>query len=255
MDLTILTTSYFKGNEKTGSCRFSESYDAIYVYLSGHATIRFNKQTYELGQGDVLIIPAQTTRYECSDPADPAELLSFRLNWSDRPKPLPLVLKDTDGRLRQLAQWLYGTWGKYSEYMDDIRRGLLGGIIAEYLRLATKARDEMMVSRIRAYVMENTDRRITLDQLAAMSGREKSYFNRCYKSEVGLTPMDDVRRIRIQKAIDLWRTGTMNLSEIAERVCVSDASALSHLFKKYTGYSPRNLPEEDINLLRITEEA
>lgn len=55
---------------------------------------------------------------------------------------------------------------------------------------------------------------------------------------VGLSPLQLVRRIRLERALHLLRTTHLPLEEIAAAVGLADPATLHRLVKRHTGRSP-----------------
>lgn len=53
-----------------------------------------------------------------------------------------------------------------------------------------------------------------------------------------MTPVEYRNKLRIQKAVDLLKTGDHTVTEVAEAVGISDMKYFSKLFKSHTGVSP-----------------
>ena len=97
-----------------------------------------------------------------------------------------------------------------------------------------------IVRRIREYIDDNIDQRITLDALAKLANLSVSYFVRAFKQSMGLTPHDYLMRRRVQLTIQLLSQTDMPLSEIAHAAGFFDQSHCSRRFRQYVGMSPRD---------------
>ena len=86
---------------------------------------------------------------------------------------------------------------------------------------------------------EHITENISHDVIAARYHLHPSYLSRLFKQEVGETLTEYLLRIRIEKAAALLKTGRYKVGEIAEMVGYSASSYFSIMFKKYTGFSPR----------------
>lgn len=92
------------------------------------------------------------------------------------------------------------------------------------------------------HFMENhlADGKITVDRLARIAGMSHYHFCRTFKKHAGHSPMQFLRRLRIEQAKKLlkYHSKSMSISEIATAVGFYDASNLNRHFKRLTGLTP-----------------
>ena len=81
--------------------------------------------------------------------------------------------------------------------------------------------------------------RHTVDSLAKLSGMSATHFARLFKSTFGTSPIDWLRRERINQAKRRLVETPASIEEIAEQVGFHDRYFFSKDFKKHTGMSPR----------------
>ena len=74
--------------------------------------------------------------------------------------------------------------------------------------------------------------------LAKILGIESSYFSRLFKSKIGMTPMEYLTRVRIEKAEQLLKFPPYSVKNVAKAVGFSDPLYFSKMFKKHTGMNP-----------------
>jgi len=77
--------------------------------------------------------------------------------------------------------------------------------------------------------------------LARLSGLSVARLHARFVQETGQTPMDYVRRRRLQQALSLLRESTAAIGDIAARCGYQSQSAFSAAFVREYGYSPREL--------------
>ena len=85
---------------------------------------------------------------------------------------------------------------------------------------------------------ENIAEEFNLDRLAAQVGLSKFYFNRLFKSAVGVSPSHYHINLRMDEAKRLLRETKRSVLEIALDVGYSNPSHFAQLFRKETGLSP-----------------
>ena len=64
-----------------------------------------------------------------------------------------------------------------------------------------------------------------------------------FKKAVGTNFVDYLTRVRIERAKELLCCTSLQVSEIADQVGFRDYRYFSQIFKKYTGYTPREFQE------------
>jgi AraC-like DNA-binding protein len=79
-----------------------------------------------------------------------------------------------------------------------------------------------------------------LEEIVRRSGMSGSYLSRVFRKATGYTPIDYLIQMRVQKAMELLRTTTWSVTEIAERVGFTSANYFARRFRTATGVSPRD---------------
>ncbi|MDR2110955.1 MAG: helix-turn-helix domain-containing protein [Spirochaetaceae bacterium] len=88
------------------------------------------------------------------------------------------------------------------------------------------------------YIWENYTRKISLQEIAGVSGLSAPYFSTIFKEEMGENLSGYLNRLRVEKASGLLTNTSLSLSEIAGACGFEDQSWFSKIFKSYTGMSP-----------------
>jgi len=96
-----------------------------------------------------------------------------------------------------------------------------------------------LVKKAVAFLSENYDKDISLQEIANTISLSPHYFSRLFKTITGLNFVDYLTEIRISQAKQLLRQSSMMISEVAEKVGYRDASYFSRVFVKTVGSSPR----------------
>ncbi len=89
-----------------------------------------------------------------------------------------------------------------------------------------------------AYMTEHIDQKLLRDDLAAMVHLNPGYFDRVFRSIYGLTPMQMLRDLRLQHALQLLESTEASLGAIAVACGLSDAAYLSRVFRQRYGQTP-----------------
>lgn len=99
------------------------------------------------------------------------------------------------------------------------------------------ARDDV-VAGLESFVRSRLDQPHTLDSLADRCGLSTRTLARRTSKAVGLSPLQLVARVRLERALHLLRTTRMPLEEVSAAVGLADPATLHRLVKRHTGRSP-----------------
>lgn len=98
------------------------------------------------------------------------------------------------------------------------------------------------------YIDENYNRRITVEQAAAIACMSKFHFCRQFKRSTGQTFTEYVNRFRIDRAMDLLQVGALSVSTIATETGFENVPHFNRTFKKHL----RLTPSEYVRRCRLT---
>lgn len=89
------------------------------------------------------------------------------------------------------------------------------------------------------YIYDNLHTKITLEDLAAVSGLSPAYLSRLFHKETGITISQYITRKRVEAAENMLKYSEYSFIEISNYLCFSSESHFIHVFKKHTGYTPK----------------
>lgn len=90
------------------------------------------------------------------------------------------------------------------------------------------------------YIYDNLHTRITLDKLTEVTKLSPAYLSKLFHREVGLTISGYIIKKRIQAAENMLKFSDYSCLEISEYLCFSSESHFIQVFRKHTGYTPKN---------------
>lgn len=102
-----------------------------------------------------------------------------------------------------------------------------------------KERRDDLIKQIDNYINKNYCKRLTLDEIAAEIHVNPSYLSRIYKAKTGMNLFDLVNIKKVEKAKEYIINYNKKIHEVANLVGFSDSAYFSRVFKKYTGYTPK----------------
>ena len=210
------------------------------VTVRGRQYVTIGGEELAAEAGEVLFYPARVAHAERTDGRKPHESLFLSFRWGGYRPGMPLKVADREGRMAALARWLYGERDAVHRASAEARGAFVSAIVAEYLRLISRPAGDV-AGKVRAYVRAHLDEPLALGDLARCAGLSKFHFLRVYKRLTGMSPMGDVRRIRLEEARSLLLSTDLPLKAVAPRVGLANEYHLSRLLKKHLGAGARDL--------------
>lgn len=113
------------------------------------------------------------------------------------------------------------------------------GLLSEHQE-AYVSNNERIVGKIKQYILEHLSEDLTREELASRVNLSPDYMSRIFKNEMHTTLSQYIIDERMEKAVLLMRTTKLNVSQIASEVGCDNFSYFSKIFKKHTGYTPRD---------------
>ena len=86
----------------------------------------------------------------------------------------------------------------------------------------------------------NLERSFTLNELAQFCNASVFHFSRSFTASLGCAPFAFQRNLRVQKARELLSTTQLSIEMVAIAVGMEDPKSFSRLFRRATGWSPRD---------------
>jgi AraC-like DNA-binding protein len=142
---------------------------------------------------------------------------------------------------------------KTIEELTDILHGIVK-TIAEQITSFQGIPHAAALRKAERFISENFSRKLSLQEIAAVSGLSAPYFSTIFKEEMGENLSKYLNRLRVEKASRLLLETDYSLSEIAGACCFEDQSWFSKIFKAYTGLSPGKYRSQGGGMVREISE-
>ena len=143
---------------------------------------------------------------------------------------------------------------------DVISRAWCGAMVARLLcDIARAAADESLArpksggitevldGRIKKYIHQNLDKKITLSDLAECTGKNPNYLNQLFRKKNNMSIISYVNLMKMRKVASLIVDAQMTLKEAAKEVGISDGNYLSRLFKSTMGMTISEFKENSVD--------
>lgn len=146
------------------------------------------------------------------------------------------------------------------DYFDYAQRALRLGVkdillkpidreqLAEAVNRAIgfKLTKNKVIDEVLLYIHSNFSKEITVSDLAEQNYMNSSNFSRLFKNCVGVSIIDYLRKIRINKAKDLLESSYKSISEIALEVGYKSENLFYKDFKRIENITPSKYREKDM---------
>lgn len=99
-------------------------------------------------------------------------------------------------------------------------------------------RDSLRIKAMLQYIQDHYVEEISSEQIAASAAVSESEALRCFRGTIGTTPIQYVKRFRVQKAVELLETTDLKVQEVGERCGFQDMSYFARTFRKVQGCTP-----------------
>ena len=249
---------YQFGWERTGPAHsygpHARNHYLFHYIIAGRGVLLANDKEYEVGPGHgFLVVPGQITTYR-SDQADPWEYTwlefdglraheSLNLAGISGREPVYTARSKRDGQLLQ-DEMLYIVNHSEASPIHLIAHGYL---FLDQLVQSSANRQEGRERRLRdfyikealVFIDRNYQRDISIEEIAAVCGLNRSYFGKVFRDAVGESPQAYLLHYRMARAAQLLKETRLPIGEIAAQVNYPNQLHFSRAFKSVHGVPPR----------------
>ncbi|MHC4887146.1 MAG: helix-turn-helix domain-containing protein [Planctomycetota bacterium] len=210
------------------------------VFLSGTHWSHVNGVEYTCRAGDVLLFRPGILHEERIREKGGADWICLGFEMDDLLEGVEVRSHDRSGRVRLMAEWASKEHLQALPHSQNLANTFLAGLLLD-LQASQEAPLPALIEETRRYVRAQMSSRICVDALAKRARLSPYHFIREYKRLSGLSPMADVRRLRLERARELVTQSNHPLKAIGPLTGLGEPAAFSRLFKKHYGLPPRAL--------------
>ncbi|GBG08328.1 AraC family transcriptional regulator [Paenibacillus agaridevorans] len=231
---------------------YTPDYNKFYLICDGEGWLKIGDSEYHPAPGQWFLMPqgvkqsfsytsgTRFTKYWCHFTARVGER-----NLFDLLQVPDFIDAKNDGEAARLFRDLFEYRSLSSISAPLLVKSAMLQLIAYYLEHAVAAQPTLSpaaltepLQQVIAHIQSNYHRNLTIEELAEQAHLHPNYFIRVFKRQFGTSPIQYVNKKRLEETKLLLVTSNLLLSEIGDRVGISDISYLSRLFKASTGFSP-----------------
>lgn len=242
-DKSFFEDSYYKKN-----------FYLIYV-VSGKGYMQSGDEKIIISPGQLIYINLSEPYKYYSHKKDPWEILWiffggkdaewFYNNITGRSKTILNISEDSGipKKMNEIFE-LYGTKDPFIEFKTHrLLTDLLVDLYIESVRSSNIKKDKAYelpdpVKAVMDFVEQNYFRRITLEELAAITYLNPFYLLKLFKKHTGYTPGEYINRFRIEYSKQLLAKPEMTIEQIALFLGFNTHSYFSKIFRQSTGLTP-----------------
>ena len=203
--------------------------------LSGESLFYYNNAEHRVERGDVLFIPAHSC-YSQSCVSE--ELICFHLEIDGNvPKEIRIIKPADSDEMCNLFSDAYKFWSdranNYSYLCMSELYKVLG--LSDILTVKDGGINERLLPAVE-YIERNLySNEFSLENACKKAAISRIYFNKLFKENFSVTPVEYVNKKRIAKAKVLLESGIYTREEIALQCGFNDVKYFYTVFKNYTG--------------------
>jgi AraC family transcriptional regulator, arabinose operon regulatory protein len=231
----------------------------LILCLRGRGFVRVQGRRHAVEAGQFVWVNCHHPHEHGADGRDPWEVLWVRVEGPRLARICSILSADSApvfaGFNRRAAEPRYREVFELMASDAPEAAALIHATVARLIALAFVARQRQAgshppeipvvlskaVQRMRLFYFE----RQTLGELAALCGMSESHFSRIFKAAFGTSPIDWLRRERINQAKRRLVETVDAIKEIAGQVGYSDRFFFSKDFKQLTGQTPREFRQRE----------
>ena len=184
----------------------------------------------------VIVRGADTDRHDIASQAPGLWAISAGLAYN---------IKD-DHKLLERGMMIYDALYSWAKHLQNEKHTqnpvdhLFIDVFNKFIKQKTKQKKTPhWVKELKEIIQDQIDTNLSLTNISKSLDINPSYLSREFSKHFNnLSFGEYTRKMRIEKAIELMRTGSYSLTEIAYLTGFSDQSHFTRIFKKHTGQNP-----------------
>lgn len=124
------------------------------------------------------------------------------------------------------------------EMISFLHRDLIYDYASKMKDLRSTPGISQAIKRTIDYIVDNIQKRITLDKISKAVGINRTYLCELFKKETGVSIQRYITKLKIEAAVNMLAYEDFSVLEISDYFSFSSSSHFCSVFKKETGLSP-----------------
>ncbi len=233
---------YYRHN-KNNPCQIIDrrriSFNELTFMLEGSMDYYVDGNKYTLSSGDAIFIKSGSLRHR---PISTAVCDYVSFNFTDEQNSgtdFPILINNiVNGEIRHLIFCADGFKEKQYENGNALTTQILLCIIDIMKVLRRRDEESRLVTKIKKYISEHLDRKITLKDIGNATFFSPVYCETVFKKETGIPIISYVTDTKIEEAKLMLLEYPMSINKISETLGFEDLNYFIRVFKKKTGLTP-----------------
>ena len=251
----ILKPFQFCVGSSRGDCEtLHEMTHLLYLYFiaEGKGEVVTKQEKREVSQGDIIyVFPGNHCSFSFYGQQNKWYWISMEIGnnvefsrWNQMKREIVILNSGITSKISKILSQLekrqgvakespYAILGIVYTLMDEISKEPQND---EVQKLGGKDRQSVAVAA--EYIAINYYHKIDVDSICRYVNYSRYYFSRCFKEIQGMSIMEYINKVRLDRAIYLLNHTDLTVIEVAKSVGFDDPYYFSKKFKAYTGVPP-----------------
>lgn len=251
-DITVSEIEYIYNKKRPFgfTCtRNSNDFCTMAYILSGSADYYFSDKTYTVKKGNIIFLNKNSIyKLRVTSKEDWEHIvISFKITNPNDIKNLPFETVNTithNQRFVELFKEIYNVWSNcstgYKIQAKALTTQIIYELICENLKQTFGSCSEYNTfEKVIKYIEQNYNKKITVEELAKITGYSASHFTRVFLKIYGISPITYLNHLRITHAKNLLKANQHSIEQIAIKCGFSNVYYFSRYFKQITGTTPK----------------
>lgn len=244
------------GTSNLPSAQIHENLTVLLAITAGKGSLEVNNLTYELMEGSVVLLPANTDAFLITHLQQPLHAYKLTIRIQEQKRALPAGAMMQKSEIASTSNMLLFPYEPaivsnvkelYLHRLPDREtrhvqnQMLFHQIILQLLELQetiNTVSEQPSMERSITYLENHFSEKIRREHLASIAGVSLSHYSTLFKHLTGFSQSEYLSRLRVHRSKELLLNGSGTLREIALKVGYKDEFYLSRRFKQQTGASP-----------------
>lgn len=213
---------------------FSRDYYLVHYIVRGRGKYITPNGTFNLSEGKIFLIkPGEITTY-FSNENTPFHYIwiGFTGKCAEKFHSLDYVM-NFDGSIFKEMVDVFDVENMAEEF-------LLSKLFMFYYEIFSEKKQLNFEKKVKSYIDSNYMNKIEISELSLILGLNRSYLSRIFKKRYSITISDYIVKVKMEHALKFLKNG-MNVGQSALLVGYADQFTFSKMFKKYYGFSPKEV--------------